>query len=138
MNINDKEAVYRFMIDHLGNWPEPIPQLLSHIDYRKIHRWDIYERKLMSNVYRGNVVLIGDAAHTFIPLTSQGANSALVDAVTLSNHIMRYGHNYEIMLSRYQAERKWMYERYFEEGLMLEDNFLKPHTSRKNKIPLVS
>jgi salicylate hydroxylase len=36
-----------------------------------------------SSMVRGNVALIGDAAHPLLPFTSQGANSALEDAADL-------------------------------------------------------
>jgi 2-polyprenyl-6-methoxyphenol hydroxylase-like FAD-dependent oxidoreductase len=37
-----------------------------------------------------NAVLIGDAAHPMLPFTSQGAAVALEDAVSLSNHLVKF------------------------------------------------
>jgi 2-polyprenyl-6-methoxyphenol hydroxylase-like FAD-dependent oxidoreductase len=44
---------------------------------------------VVDQLYRGLVVLVGDAAHTIAPTLAQGANSALVDAGVLASELRR-------------------------------------------------
>lgn len=137
-DINDKLAVYRFMIETMGSWPTPIPELLSSAFPDHIHRWDIYARKIKGDIFRKNVVVIGDAAHTFLPLTSQGANCALVDAVKIGEALLRHPQNIRIAFEEYQRQRFKVYNHYFTEGKKLEENFVKSIEERQNLVPLVS
>jgi len=47
-------------------------------------RWAILERKPLRNWSRGNIVLIGDAAHPMTPYMAQGAAMAMEDGVILA------------------------------------------------------
>ena len=43
----------------------------------------IYQQPHVSNWFRGNVILIGDAAHATSPFMGQGANQAMIDGYYL-------------------------------------------------------
>lgn len=61
---------------------------------------------------RGNVVLIGDAAHAMSPNLGQGANCALVDALSLACHVaaMSYTSDFTVPFERFEHERRSLVE----------------------------
>jgi 2-polyprenyl-6-methoxyphenol hydroxylase-like FAD-dependent oxidoreductase len=85
-------------------WPEVLPHLhgteipggLAQARYRDsvLKRW-----------HRGRAVLVGDAAHAMSPQLGQGANMALVDALSLRD-ALRASEDLPMALSAYQRERR--------------------------------
>ncbi len=68
-----------------------------------------YLHALPRHVFRGRVVLAGDAAHAMSPHLGQGANLALLDAECLARHLARSP--LPEALAAYAAER-WAHSRY--------------------------
>lgn len=71
-------------------WHAPIPEILTATTLEKITGYPVYDRDMLTADHlknAGNVTLIGDAAHPMSPFKGQGANRALIDALTLARMI---------------------------------------------------
>jgi 2-polyprenyl-6-methoxyphenol hydroxylase-like FAD-dependent oxidoreductase len=68
-----------------GSWHEPIPALMAATDPDAVLRNDIfYLGAPLASYDKGNVALLGDAAHAMTPNLGQGACQAIEDAVVLA------------------------------------------------------
>lgn len=102
-----------------GQWHDPIPQLLQETPEHLVSGYPVYDRDLLqpemlrnareSNKNLRRLTLLGDAAHPMSPFKGQGANQALLDALSLARNLYRHFHissnpSLDSALDRYEDE----------------------------------
>jgi 2-polyprenyl-6-methoxyphenol hydroxylase-like FAD-dependent oxidoreductase len=100
-NIRDSEKLAKHFVEEvaaLGETPEPFRQVFNPdtmSEDRLLHwlmRSSLLETKEVEGLVTSRgVLLLGDAAHTQQPLSGNGANLAIVDAIELAKHINSSG-----------------------------------------------
>ena len=114
-----------FVNQLVGEWAHPIPHLIANTDFSCMHLWLPVDTDLIPCFGRGNLVLVGDAAHPLLPFTSQGVAAAVADAVTLANVLESHG-NVAPALDCYTAQRHRHCSPYVARGRELMQDFLNP------------
>ncbi|GAA3893897.1 FAD-dependent monooxygenase [Saccharothrix violaceirubra] len=89
----------------VGAWHDPIPAVLDATPPGTILRHDVHELKAeLPTFVRGNVALLGDAAHAMTPFLGQGACMAIEDAVVLAASLRE--HDLPTGLAAYDKARR--------------------------------
>ena len=135
-----EQARYAFLKSLVGDWTYPTQHLLSITDFSRTHFWRPLDTDLIPAFYRGNLVLVGDAAHPLSPFTSQGVTSAMADAVALAEKLrsgnMRTKTDLEHALAGYSALRREQCVPYVDKGRELTRHFLSPQIGSTILLPI--
>ncbi|KAI7773775.1 hypothetical protein LA080_009894 [Diaporthe eres] len=95
----DQRANKKQLIGHFKSWSQPVLRLLDTAPDDGVMLWDLLDMELLPNLIKGKALLIGDAAHPFLPHMGQGAAQAVEDACALGA-IMPLGTTPEKVASR--------------------------------------
>ncbi|PPR10622.1 MAG: Para-nitrophenol 4-monooxygenase [Alphaproteobacteria bacterium MarineAlpha11_Bin1] len=89
-------------------YPYDPPYDLLHRNLYSVHQ------RVAESFAKGRVALAGDAAHVNNPLGGMGMNSGIHDALNLAEKLEAawHGGNHELLLSRYDRQRRPMAEKY--------------------------
>jgi aspartate/methionine/tyrosine aminotransferase/2-polyprenyl-6-methoxyphenol hydroxylase-like FAD-dependent oxidoreductase len=125
----------RFVKSLVGDWAAPVPHLLDITDFSRTHLWRPLDADLVPSFHRGNLVLVGDAAHPLSPFTSQGVSSAVSDAVALAE-ALKAGPDLSSALARYSSQRREQCAPYVAKGRDLTRHFISPQIGSTILLPL--
>ncbi len=82
------------------------PRVRGMLDYvARDRNWVLHDRPPVSGWTRGNVTLLGDAAHPMLQYLAQGACMAIEDAVVLAAKVAAGGSDLNRAFTAYQEER---------------------------------
>lgn len=123
-------------------WNEPLDALLNQLDPSQGRLWHTTDLDPLPQLFTGNLVLVGDSAHPLLTFTSQGAASALDDALELAAALDGQTHGDPDALSnaleRYSRNRLAVIRQLVQEGRQKQREFLDPaHGLEQGSAPLV-
>jgi 2-polyprenyl-6-methoxyphenol hydroxylase-like FAD-dependent oxidoreductase len=132
------KARHAFIENLVGSWGHPVPSVLANTDFSRVHLWRPIETDLVPQFHRGNLVLVGDAAHPLSPFTSQGVSSAITDAVVLAAEIdgSQSAADVAQALSCYSLLRREQCAPYVAQGRELVQHFLEPLSEHRIVLPI--
>jgi 2-polyprenyl-6-methoxyphenol hydroxylase-like FAD-dependent oxidoreductase len=135
---NKPEIIQQFMTDRVINYPKEFQSAIKNTNFNKAFLWVSKRMDLLPKFHKNNMVLVGDAAHPLLAFTSQGANSAIEDALCLASLLSKQKpeETFENVFEDYYAKRKVFIQKYINEGDELIRDFLAMKTSNEYKIPL--
>ena len=119
------EAMRAFVANLTVGWPQPTARLVECTDFNKAAVVGSVLVEMPPSFTFDNVVLIGDAAHPLVRLTTQGVNSALVDSVTLAELLAQDTGPIEETLQHFSATRRPTMRDVQEDGRRKIDAFLQ-------------
>ena len=86
------KALKKDVFERTKSWHSPISDIISGTPQENISGYPVYDREVLnSNLFKkiDSVTLLGDAAHPMSPFKGQGANQALLDALSLAKIIYK-------------------------------------------------
>ena len=92
------------LLQAYAGWADELLGMLRHVQH--CFKWGICDREPRSVWTKGNITLLGDAAHPTMPNLAQGANMAVEDGIVLARALRQHGADVSAALVQYVAERQ--------------------------------
>lgn len=86
----NRPATHDELMTAYAGWDERVIALLSKAD-GPIALWALKHQEPFAEWNRGNITLLGDAAHSMVPYVSQGASQSIEDAAVLAEELAGIG-----------------------------------------------
>jgi FAD-dependent urate hydroxylase len=80
-------------LDWFSGWPDPITKIVNKTPLSRINKIYVHDHDNIKTWYKDNVILLGDAAHSALPTSGQGACQALEDAWHFANCLTEHTDN---------------------------------------------
>ena len=135
---SDTETLRSFTIQSIEGFPDYLKRIILASDFSKSFLWISKRMELLPKFHNKNAILLGDAAHPLLALTSQGANSALEDAAIMVSLLSDKGENESIeeIFQEFYDLRKDAIAHYIKEGDLLSADFHDLSVNKNFKLPL--
>ena len=102
---NDRSQYKTLLKEYFTGWCPQVQTLIDSIDEQRTNRVEIHDIEPFADFYKGNVVIIGDAAHSTTPDIGQGGCQAMEDAIYLARALQINTLGLQDSLHRYQNKR---------------------------------
>ena len=102
-NLTDETAVVAFFEEHFPDAAELIPDLCDDVLHHPLGLLGTVRCRHWHD--RGNVLLLGDAAHAIVPFHGQGMNLAFEDCVLLDQIVSKHRDDWPTIFARFEAEQ---------------------------------
>ncbi len=102
---NDRSQYKTLLKEYFQGWCPQVQHLIDCMDEQKTNRVEIHDIEPFADFYKGNVVMVGDAAHSTTPDIGQGGCQAMEDAVYLARALQINTLGLQDALRRYQNKR---------------------------------
>ena len=99
-----KEGNKKELLDGFQNWNTKIQEMFEAAE--KVYKWGVFDREVPQEIFKGKVVLLGDAAHPMVPFLGQGGCMAIEDAFTLAFLTDKLKDDLERVKDSYQSLRR--------------------------------
>jgi kynurenine 3-monooxygenase len=103
-NLNSKERVIEFFSKYFKDALDLMPNLAD--DFFKNPTSPLGTVKCSPWHYKGNTILLGDAAHAIVPFYGQGMNASFEDVVEFDKVLDAYQGDWETIFKTYETSRK--------------------------------
>ncbi|WP_308990572.1 NAD(P)/FAD-dependent oxidoreductase [Mariniflexile litorale] len=103
-NLTTKERILEFFNTYFKDALELMPNLVD--DFLKNPASPLGTVKCSPWHYKGNTLLMGDAAHAIVPFYGQGMNASFEDVVEFDKVLEVYNGDWETVFKTYEASRK--------------------------------
>lgn len=102
---NDRSQYKVLLKEYFKGWCPQVQHLIDAIDEQRTNRVEIHDIEPFTDFYKGNVVIVGDAAHSTTPDIGQGGCQAMEDAIYLARALQINTLGLQDSLRRYQNKR---------------------------------